>query len=452
MGEPIIGPAGPTRGPVFRPGDDGYDEERTGYQTAFRHRPDLIVGADGPGDVRAAVAHAGEHDLPVAVQATGHGQAWAASEGVLVATRRMSGVRVDPGTRTAWIEAGVRWERVVTEAARHGLAPLSGSAPHVGAVGYTLGGGIGLLARRYGYAADHVQAIDVVTADAELHHVTAESDPDRFWALRGGRSNFGVVTGLRIGLVPVTRLYGGGLYFGTDLLADVLRDYAAWTATVPDSMTSSLALVPFPDVPALPGPLRGRHAAHVRIAYNGDAAEGERLVAPLRAVGPRLIDALGDLPYAEGGTIHNDPVTPMAYDGSNVMLDGFGDGAAGAVLDLAGPDAPLPCIVELRHLGGALARTPEVPSAVGNRDAAFMLAVLSRLGATDAGDVRAAHGRLFGALEPWTTGRSLNFMGGGEHATPDLVRTAYDAADLERLTGLRDRHDPAGRFRLTHVF
>jgi FAD/FMN-containing dehydrogenase len=129
------------------------------------------------------------------VQGTGHALLSVAAEGgVLITTRRMRGVRVDAEARTAWVEAGVRWEQVIHEAAPYGLAPLSGSAPHVGAGSYTLGGGLGLLSRRYGYAADHVRSIDVVTADARLHHVTAESDPDLFRALRGGRDNFGVVT------------------------------------------------------------------------------------------------------------------------------------------------------------------------------------------------------------------------------------------------------------------
>ena len=144
----------------------GYGAERAGFQTAQQHRPDVIVAATGAADVRAAVEFAAVRGLPVAVQGAGHALLSVAAEGgVLIATRRMSGVRMDVDARTAWLEAGVRWEQVIHEAAPYGLAPLSGSAPAVGAVSYTLGGGLGLLARRYGYATDYVGSIDVVTAD-----------------------------------------------------------------------------------------------------------------------------------------------------------------------------------------------------------------------------------------------------------------------------------------------
>ncbi|MEV0349542.1 FAD-binding oxidoreductase [Nonomuraea sp. NPDC050680] len=233
------------KGPVFRPGDEGYDDERAGFQALARHRPDVIVGATDAADVRAAVVMAAANGLPVAVQATGHGMPMAADGGLLISTRRMTGVRVDAETATARIEAGVRWARVIEEAARHGLAPLSGSAPSVGAVSYTLGGGLGLMARRYGYAVDQVRAVEVVTADGVLREVTAATEPDLFWALLGGRGNFGVVTALEIGLVPVTSLYGGGLFF--DLATDVVKRWAEWTLDLPEEMTSSIAVIPFPD-------------------------------------------------------------------------------------------------------------------------------------------------------------------------------------------------------------
>ncbi|MGH3376404.1 MAG: FAD-binding oxidoreductase [Actinoallomurus sp.] len=433
------------RGPVLRPGDDAYDAERAGFQTAWRHRPDVIVGATEAEDVRAAVEFAGAEGLPVAVQATGHGVAAPMDGGVLVGTRRMTGVEVDAAGRTAWIEAGVRWDQVVREAASQGLAPLNGSAPHTGAVGYTLGGGLGLLARGHGYAADHVHQVDVVTAGARLRHVTADSDPDLFWALRGGRDNFGVVTGMRIGLVPVTRLYGGGLFFPAALAGDVLAAFAEWTPTVPEEMTSSVGMIPFPDLPVIPEPFRGRHVTHVRIAYLGDAAAGERLVAPLRAVGPRLRDTLADLPYAETGSIYNDPVQPHAYSGTNLLLSGLDARALRTVAGLAGPDAPVPCVVDLRHLGGALARTPAVPNAVGHRSAAYLLRVLSPLDGTDHEAVRAAHRRVFAAMEPWSTGgRCLNFLYGDDVQ----VREAYEPADFVRLTELKGVYDPANLFRL----
>lgn len=434
-------------GPLFAGGQDGYAEERVRYQTHQPHRPTLVVGAAEPKDVQLAVEFAAAHDLPVGVQATGHAPALPAGSGVLVSTRRMTEVRVDPAARTAFVGAGVRWKQVVEAAAPHGLAPLSGSAPDVGVVGYTLGGGIGLMARKFGYAADHVRRVECVTADGRPREVTAGSDPDLFWALRGGQDNFGLVTGLEVGLVPVSRLYGGGLFFDGAAAERVLNAYLRWTETVPEEMTSSLALVPLPDAPSLPPPLRGRYVAHVRIAHLGDPAYGERLVAPLRALGPRLADSVRELPYTESGTIHNDPVAPAAYVGTNAMLSGLDAGAVRTVLELAGPHAPITSIVEVRHLGGALARTPRVPNSVGHRSARFLLAVLDRVTDDTADSFRAAHTRLTDALAPLTTGRNLNFLYGAA-ATPDQVRLAYEPDDYARLGRIKAAYDPGNLFRL----
>lgn len=437
------------RGPILTPAHSEYDTERSGFQTAAPHRPELIVGATCPEDVVAAVEGAAGQGLLVAVQTTGHGQAAAAQDGVLVTMGRMTGVHVDPAARTARMEAGVRWERVIQEAARHGLAPLNGSSPDVGAVGYTLAGGIGVLGRRYGFAADHVRSLEVVTADGCQRRVTAESEPDLFWALRGGLGNFGVVTAMEIELVPVTRLYGGGLYFDTDRVADVLRTWREWTAGgVPDEMTSSVGLIPFPDMPAVPEPLRGRYAAHVRIAYQGGAADGERLVAPLRSAGPRLMDTLGEMPYTACGTIYNDPAHPHAYRGTGVMLRGLDASVLDAVVDLAGPSAAVPCIVQLNHLGGALARPPAIPNAVGHRDARYLLRVLSPLAVAGEAAVRATHQRLLDRLSPLSLGRCPSFLFGPQ--APEEVRSAYDPDDYRRLQELKARYDPANLFRVNH--
>ncbi|MGW3344882.1 FAD-binding oxidoreductase [Nonomuraea rubra] len=437
-------------GPVLAPRDAGYDDERAGWQTARRHRPDLVVGAAGPADVQAAVTYASDRGLPVGVQGTGHASAAVAAEGgVLITTARMSAVRVDADAGTAWVAAGTRWDQVIHRTAQAGLAPLSGSAPRVGAVSYTLGGGLALLSRTYGYAADHVRGLDVVTADGHLRHVTQDSDPDLFWALRGGRDNFGVVTGMEIDLMPVTTLYGGTLIFPVEKAAELFGTYLQWAATVPETMNSSIALISLPDVPAIPEPMRGRHTVHVRIACAaGDPGAGERLVAPLRAIGP-MSDTLGELAYAEAGSIHNDPVAPGAAESGTAMLGELDATAVQAILDLAGPHAPVPHVVELRHLGGRLGHPPAVDNAVGNRDARYLLNVVSRLERADLAQIRPAHARLFEAIAPWSTGgRFLNFMNGENAATQ--VRSAYNATDYRRLTGLKAVHDPENIFRLNH--
>lgn len=432
------------------PDDERYDAERSGFQTARQHRPAVIAGPTSAADVRATVKFASAHQLPIAVQATGHGLVAAATDGVLVSTRRMTEVRIDPGAQAAWIGAGTRWSQVVKEAALSGLAPLNGSAPDVGAVSYTLGGGIGPLARPFGYAADHVREIELVTADGRLRRVTAAEDQELFWALRGGRGNYGVVTRMCIGLVPVTTLFGGGLYFGTELVADVLDAWRQWTNAVPAELTSSVALVPFPDTAAVAQQLRGRHVAHVRIAYTGSAAAGEKLIAPLRAVGPRLIDTVGQMPYTAVGSIHNDPVGPMAYRTTSAMLSTLDPVAVRALLDRAGPGAPDPVIIELRHLGGALAQQPAVANAVGHREARYLLVILSPL--APAGGrvypVASVQERLLAEFDGQIIGRCLNFMH-GEHSSAQ-VRSGYCLPDYERLTRIKAAYDPANLFCFDH--
>lgn len=437
-------------GPVLLPGQEGFDEERTGFNLAVRHRPDVIVGAARAEDVAAAVRFAAARALPVAVQNTGHGYSATAEGGLLISTRRMKEVSVDPRARTARVQAGARFEQVIERAAPHGLAPLNGSAPHVGVVSFTLGGGLPLLGRSHGWAADRVRAMDVVSADGVLRHVTPDGEPDLYWALLGGRDNFGIVTGMEFGLVAVSGLYGGGLFFDAEQSPGLLEAYRRWTAAVPVEMNSSVALIPFPDDPQVPAPMRGRHVYHVRIAFTGDPEEGERLVGPLRAIGQPLMEALREMPYHESASIHDDPPFPIPWAADNALLTTLDGKAVEVVLRHVGPAAPLPAIMELRHLGGALAEPPVHANAVGHRNAQFMLAVLNPLTGAGAQEAHAFLDRLFQDLAPWTAGRFLNFMGHGDHAAPERVRTAYRAPDHERLTALKAVHDPHNTFRANY--
>ncbi|PAZ12423.1 FAD-linked oxidoreductase [Streptomyces sp. SA15] len=425
---------------VLRPGDPAYDDELAGFQTGFTQRPAIIAAASSTDDVIAAVRYAAHRNLPIGVQATGHGLPGASEGGVLITTKRMDGVHIDPQARTVRVQAGVRWSQVVAAAEPYGLAPLNGSAPGVGAVSYTLGGGLGILARKFGYAADHVRALDVVTADGRPRHVTRESDPELYWALLGGGHTFGVVTGLEIGLVPVRTLYGGSLAFdGREVdPAVVLRAYEEWTRSVPDGLTSSFATVPYPDIPALPPRLRGRYVVSVRVAHTG--ADGERLVAPLRGIGPVLADSLREMPYAESHTIHSDPDFPHTYYGDSAVLSELDMEKAAELLVRTGPDPvdDTMCVVQINHLGGALSRP--APNSVPYREGRFLVRLLAMGGRAEA---RRLLDPAFALLAPVTIGRALNFAFGAGDRTEGL----YDAGTRERLAGLKSQYDPANLFR-----
>jgi hypothetical protein len=194
----------------------------------------------------------------------------------------------------------------------------------------------------------------------------------------------------------------------------LLDAYREWTADLPDELTSSIGMLPYPDLPMVPEHLRGRYAAHVRIAYTGSVAEGERLVAPLRAAVPLLAGTLGELPFTQSATIFDDPTQPHPYTGTNAMLSALDPAVLHAAVDLAGPTAPVMCVVGLRHLGGALARPPAVPDAVAHRDAPYLLSVLSLVDGTDV--PAGLHRRLMDAVAPWTLGRAPNFRFGEQAA------------------------------------
>ena len=436
-------------GTVLGPDDDGYDEERTGFDLSVAQRPALIVVATAADDVVAAVRHARDRGLPVAVQATGHGITVPADDAVLITTHRVRAVTVDPTSRTAWVQAGSRWSEVIPEAARYGLAPLSGSAPGVGVVSYTLGGGVVVLGRRWGFAADHVRALELVDAGGVLRHVTAHEHPDLFWALRGGGGSFGVVTAMQIELVELTHVHGGGLFFPGEAARAVLGAVLATAAGAPDDLSLSVALMVFPDLPAVPPALRGRHCCHVRVTWCGHPDGAEAAVAPLRGVATPLLDTVRRMPVTEIGSIHNDPTRPIATNSRSSVLHTADEDLVDTVLTHATPDCPY--IVELRHLGGALARQPAVPNAVGHRSGAVSVYTPSYPAPPQAAAaVRESEGHLFDDLAPWSDGGALvNFLAGA-HVTADDVRACYEPEIWSRLVEVKTTWDPGNTFRINH--
>ncbi|HET6876643.1 MAG TPA: FAD-binding oxidoreductase [Jatrophihabitans sp.] len=438
-------------GPVFDGADPRSATETAGFNLAVTHRPAVVVGATRSADVAAAVRYAAEARLPVAVQATGHGAVRPADGAVFVSTARMQGVHVDPRRRIARVQPGVRWRAVIDAAAPHGLAPLSGSSSGVGVVGYTLGGGVGHLARRHGFAADHVRAVDLVTADGEHSTVTAESDPELFWAIRGGKGNFGIVTALEFDLVPVPRFFGGSLLFGADDAAHVLHSFAAWAPTLPESATTSVALLRLPDLPSVPEPLRGRFTLALRFAYCGSAKDAEQLLAPMRSVARPLMGAVGPMRYRDVDRIHMDPTEPMpgVHDGG--LLRAFSAEVVDALLGAAGPDVDVPLVMaEVRLLGGALGRPADVPNAVAGREGAYSLFAVAPAPPPLAHIAPEVTRSVLAALSPWTTGTTLlNFLG---HApTPEDVGSAWPTATLDRLRRVKGRLDPVNLFSTGHA-
>ncbi|MFD3923566.1 FAD-binding oxidoreductase [Streptomyces sp. NPDC058595] len=441
-------------GPVLTPGSQGYDAEVAVFNGTVAHDPGVAVGATCVADVVAATRFARAHGLPVAVLNTGHGPSLGAShDTVLISTRRMSDVVIDAERRTARVQAGVRFGQLVEESTAHGLAPLVGSSPGVGVVGFTLGGGISpTMGRTYGWASDHVTAMDVVTADGEEHRVTPDDEPELFGALLGGKSNFGIVTAMEFALFPVTRLYAGALFFSGDDTRAVLEEYRRFTASAPDEMSSGLAFLNLPPLPALPPFLQGKLAVCVRISHVGPASEGERLVAPLRARATPLLDTVGEMPYSEFAAISMDPTEPTTAVEHFGMLDELTQDTVDALLDTVGPGSGSSLnLVDLRHLGGAYGARPATWNAVGTRDAAYALFSLAFVPPGEDVAAYAAPGaELVARLAPWLSRRGHPGLLAPADATEQRTRAAYDPAVYERLRGLKAAYDPDNRLRVNH--
>jgi FAD/FMN-containing dehydrogenase len=445
------------KGLVLTPADDQYRAEVSGFDLAQSHIAPIAVSAIDSADVSATVRIAAASGLPITVLGGGHGDIPTVTEGILLTVRRINTVELDASEQTARVGVGATWHDVLAVAAPAGLAPLCGSAPAVGVGGYLLGGGLGPIGRTFGFSCDHVLSFEIVCADGDLRMVTDKSAPDLFWALRGGKGGFGVLIAATVNLLELRSIYGGGEYYAAAEIPALVRAYQQFvSAAVPESMTTSLAILRLPDLPLLPPPLRGQTVAQLRVGYvgsgDGAAAEAELLLAPLRAaVSKPLLGAVGELPYAEIGTIHNDPTVPSAHATAGMLLREFEPATAEALLAVAGPEVTTPlAIVEIRHFGGAFARTGGPADAVSGRDAGFGVWVSGAPLSADFDEdtmARAASAvrGVLDAIAPWSTGAvQINFC--GSENTAEEAAGAWSADTAARLADIRRHFDPDGLF------
>ena len=428
--------------------DPDWDRARRAWNLAADQHPAAVAFPETADDVVAVVRFAAAHGLRVAAQGTGHNaSAMGPLTGtVLVRTERMRGVSIDPVARLARVEAGALWQDVTVPAAAHGLAALAGSSADVGVVGYTLGGGMSWLGRRYGLAANHVTAVEVVTADGRRLRADADHHADLFWALRGGGGSFAVVTAIEFRLFPHRDVFAGALFFPLERAGEVLRAWRRWTDTVPETVTSVGRTLVFPPLPEVPAPLRGGAFAIVEVIALADEDRGARLVAPLRALGA-VIDTFAQISLPALQQLHMDPEEPVAYVSVTAQLRELPDAAVDALLATAfTADRQLP-MVEIRHLGGAFAVAPPGAGAVGSFPAPFQVFAGDMVTDTAAVPAQREHlEALVAAVAPWDSGtRYLNFV-----EDPVPTTTFFDAETYARLRGVKTRYDAGDRIMANH--
>jgi hypothetical protein len=407
---------------VLRPGTLAHDAGVTGYNLAARHLAPAVVPSDAA-EVEAAVALALRERRRLAVQSTGHGTTGSAEDELLILTNRLSGIEIDALARTARVGAGVRWGALVDRSAEHGLVPLGmASEASVGVAGYTLGGGTGPFARSQGFAADHVLALELVDRDGRRQTLDPDHDGDRFWAIRGGRDGFGIVTSLTLELAEEKPAFSALLSYGADRVDEALAAYVRWQADVPECVGSGGQIVRMPGRPPL---------LVVQMLFEGPEAVGRAYLGRLTAAArPERVEVASGTP-AELLRRRPEPA-PMPTWSRSVVLDRLFEDVVPAIVDVAGTRQEVPfLLLELRPLGGAAARLPLVPNAVGHRDAAALVNVVST---PDPQVFDAAAGvgeRLWTALAPWTDGRTLlNF-------DPDARASCWDADTWARLESVR---------------
>lgn len=433
---------------VIKPGDARYDMARQAWNLAVDQHPAAIVMAESREDVVAAIRYAQQEKLGISVQATGHGVFRPANGTLLINTALMTEVTVDPQTSTAWVAAGAKWQAVLDKAQAVGLAPLLGSTPDVGAVGYTLGGGLGWLARKYGLAADSVVRFEVVTADGEIRQVSKHEHPDLFWALRGGGGSMAVVTGMEIQLYPVTVVYGGNLIYPITLAREVLLRYRAWVETLPNEFTTSVALMNFPPIPEVPASLRGQSVIMVRGCYAGDVAAGEALLQPWLDWRQPLAHLFSAMPFSAVAIISNDPLEPMAHKLSGMRLQTLSDRVIDALLAYGiNDDGTNPLIMtEVRHVRGVMSQVASNSSPIGQRDVPFVLALIAAAPTPQLHTLATRQiDTLLAALEPARAGVYMNFLEGSESQkrTPE----AYSLENYHWLMRIKAQYDPQNLFR-----
>jgi FAD/FMN-containing dehydrogenase len=426
-------------GKVTLPQDAGYDAARKVWNGMIDQRPRAIVRCSAASDVVACVNFARASGWPLAVRGGGHNAAGlgVCDDGLVVDLSGMRSVEIDSASKVAAVGGGATWADFDGAALRHGLATTGGAVSTTGVAGLTLGGGIGWLMRSHGLACDNLVGVEMVTAAGETLRASASENPDLFWGVRGGGGNFGVVTRFEVRLHPIGTVLGGMLLYPIEKAREHLVAYRELMASAPDELTAFAVLMTTPD---------GARVFGIPLLYNGPPEEGEKVVRPLRQLGP-IADMVGPMPYTQHQTMLDEgfPAGLQVYWRS-AFLGGIPDAALDAfVASFSRVTSPLSAML-LESMGGAVARVDTDATAYNHRKAAYNLAIIGRWtnpaeASTHIAWVRAAQE----AMQPFATGGVyVNYLG---DEGQDRVRAAYGDAKYARLVALKNKYDPGNLFR-----
>ncbi|MDQ2621971.1 MAG: FAD-binding protein [Actinomycetota bacterium] len=433
---------------LIRPEDDNYDSARLAWNLAADQHPAAIVIARSADEVVDAVNWARENGLRVAPQTTGHGAPGLPdlSGTLLLKTALYQGdgdIEIDSNAATARVPAGAPVGDVVAAAAERGLALLHGSSPTVGLVGYLLGGGLSSYSRTYGLACNRVASFQVVTEDGATVAADAVSNPDLFWALRGGGGGYGVVTAVEIELMPMSEVFAGATFLPASMAPQVLDAWLNWTRNAPESATTDFRIMRLPPFEEIPEPIRGQTVVCVDGVIT-DQIVGEEFAGLLDELGPAVMGGWGLMPVADVVRLHGDPEDPVPGTGGSLMLGGLDENAARAFLDAAGDDSGSSLIVaEIRHLGGALSRPAEDGGVLGHLDAEYVFNGIGLAAGPDmSAKATADLDQLVAAMQPWA--RESKFFNFTERDF--TLSDCLPPEAMVRLLSIRNEYCPDGLF------
>ena len=427
-------------GETLLPGDDGYDGARRIWNAMIDKRPAMIARCSGAADVINAVNFARENNLLISVRGGGHnfpGNS-VCNDGLMIDLSRMTGVRVDPAARTVRAQGGAKWGAFDHETQAFGLATTGGTDVDTGIAGLTLGGGIGWLSGSHGLSCDNLISADVVTADGQSLTASAHENPDLLWALRGGGGNFGVVTSLEYQLHPIgPEVLAGWLIFP----ADKVREFFAAVNDFTDSMPDELNLITF--LHTLPD--GGGKACSILLCYHGGIEEGQRVIAPLRALGTPIVDDVRPMSYADAQKLAVAPAGRQNYLKSHFVSE-VGDGVVDVVLDyFERITSPLSSIL-FQYLGNAARRVPAGDTAFGHRHALTEWATNAVFLDPGESEVHIRWAReLANDIQPFSSGAYINQVGTEEEEGAEAIQAAF-GDNFQRLAALKQKYDPTNLF------
>jgi FAD/FMN-containing dehydrogenase len=435
------------QGEVIAPEDAGYDEARAVFFKGFDRNPAAVARVASAGDVARVVTLARESGVELAVRSGGHSRAgYGTSEGgIVIDLSELNAVDIDADGKSAWVGTGITAGEYTRATGERGLVTGLGDAGSVGIGGITLAGGVGFLARKNGLTIDDLLSAEVVTADGELVTASESSEPELFWAVRGGEGNFGVATRFQLRLHEISEIVGGMLVLPAS--AEVITGFVEAAKAAPEELSVIGNVMLAPPMPFLPEEVHGTPIIIGLMAFVGPVDQAEGVIAPFRGLAEPLADMVRPMRYPE---LYEGPeqAAPMA-SGVNWFTDSFEPASAEAILEELPQSTAMMKAVQLRVLGGALARVPNDATAFAHRERGLFINVAAMY--ADPGEKETHDAWVDGLAR--TLGKQngaggyVGFMGDEDE---DTIRAAYPGETWERLRAVKRRWDPDNLFRLNH--